>query len=56
MMRVWLEYFVKLTQTYVCNGRIKKDKILLKKTKNYKSFTVAVKISKHALYEFLQYA
>ena len=23
-MRVWLEYFVKLTQTYVCNGRIKK--------------------------------
>ena len=32
-MRVWLEYFVKLTQTYVCNGRIKKDKILLKKTK-----------------------
>ena len=25
-MRVWLEYFVKLAQTYVCNGRIKKDK------------------------------
>ena len=35
-MRVWLEYFVKLTQTYVSNGQIKKDKMLLKKTKNYK--------------------
>ena len=55
-MRVWLEYFVKLTQIYVCNGRIKKDKILLKKTKNYKSFTVALKISKQPLYEFLKYA
>ena len=26
-MRVWLEYLVKLTQTYVCNGLIKTDNI-----------------------------